>query len=48
MFIVAEEIIVFTTLDAIALVWMFLKILSNHWIDAPTSPKKIRPVKKAA
>ena len=48
MFIVADEPTVFATLDTIAIMWMFLKILVNQWIDAPTSPKKIRPVKKAA
>ena len=48
MLFIADETIVFTTLDAIALVWMCLKILVDHWIDSPTPPKKMRPVKKAA
>jgi hypothetical protein len=48
MIILAEEIIVFSTLDAIAIVWMFLKILVHHVSEPPMHPKKIRPVKKAA
>ena len=48
MIILPDEIIVFSTLDAIAIVWMVLKILLHHWMETSTPPKKIRPVKKAA
>jgi hypothetical protein len=48
MIIIADEIIAFTTLDTIAIAWMFLKILVNHWADSPTPPQKNKPVRKAA
>jgi hypothetical protein len=48
MLIIADEVIVFSTLDAVALIWMFLKILVHHVSEPPTHPKKVRPVKKAA
>ena len=48
MLIIADEVIVFSTLDAIALIWAFLKILVPHVSESPTRPRKIRPVKKAA
>lgn len=48
MLIIADETIVFATLDAIALIWMFLKILVHYVSEPPTHPKKMRPVKKVA
>jgi hypothetical protein len=48
MIILSDEIIVFSTLDAIVLVWMVLKICLYHWMEAPTPPKKIRSVNGAA
>jgi hypothetical protein len=47
MLILSDEIIIFATLDAIAIIWMFLRILVNHWIDVPPPPK-IQAVKWAA
>jgi hypothetical protein len=48
MIIIADEIIVFTTVFTIAIVWMFLKVLVNHLIDSSTPPQKNKPVRKAA
>ena len=48
MLILSDEIIVFATLDAIAIIWMFLRILVSHWIDVPPPPTKVQAVKRAA
>ena len=48
MLIIADEIILFTTLAAIALIWMVLKLLVHHASETLTPPRKTRPVKKAA
>ena len=45
---VSDELIVFTTLYTIALVWMALKIMVTRWTDSPTPPKKIKVLRKAA
>ena len=47
MIVLSDEVIVFSTLDSIAIVWMFLKIMVNHWIDV-APPTRIQPVKRAA
>jgi hypothetical protein len=44
MLILSDEIIVFATLDAIAITWMFLSILVSHWIDVPPPPTKVQAV----
>jgi hypothetical protein len=35
MIVIPDEIIIFATLDAIAIIWMVLRILVNHWIGEP-------------
>jgi hypothetical protein len=48
MIILPDELIVFSTLDAIAIVWMVLKLLVTHWIDSHPPPNEITPTRKAA
>lgn len=48
MLILADETIIFATLDAIALLWLCLKLLVTHWTDSPHPPKKRHSVRKAA
>ena len=48
MLIIEDEIIVFTILAAIPLIWMVLKMLVQHASETLTSPRKMRPLKKAA
>lgn len=47
MLIIADELIPFLTLDAIALFWMVLKILATHWIDLQTPPRRQKSWRKA-
>jgi hypothetical protein len=38
MLIIPDEVIVFITLDSIALSWMVLKILIDHWTASILTP----------